>query len=119
MMTAAGSHPTLYTSHVLLLCEPLGAGSTSCMHPTAATKRIRFPLRGLLNLHIGGQTLNALLDVRTLNGYHLSEQRFRAFGRAPAQVAFAAFGTHHYPGPAQAKTLRGGFMGLEFDFAGF
>jgi len=73
----------------------------------------------LLSLHIGGQTLDALLDVLTLDGDHLSEQRFGAFWRAPTQVAFAAFGAHHHPGPTQAKTLRGGFMGLEFDFAGF
>jgi hypothetical protein len=73
----------------------------------------------LLRLHIGGQTPDTLLNVLALNGDHLSEQRFGAFWCAPAQVAFAAFGTHYYPGPAQAETLRGGFMGLEFDFAGF
>jgi len=41
-MTLVTGKATSYTSHSLLLCEPLGAGLvTRCEHPTAALMRIR------------------------------------------------------------------------------
>jgi len=72
LMTTMAVRATFYTSHTLLLCEPLGAGQmTSCEHPTAALIRLR-QVWSLL-IHIGSETIDALDDLISLDWDHLSE----------------------------------------------
>jgi peptidoglycan/LPS O-acetylase OafA/YrhL len=94
--------------------------TTSCKHPTAATKRLvdNF-FCTVRSLQIWSQTPDALYNAAALNWEHLIEQALGALGSAAAQVAFAAFCTHQLTRPGQAKALGSRFVGLQFVLSGF
>ena len=114
-MSQVSVRTPFYTSHTLLLCEPLGAGFNQLHAPNSRTNKW---IRRLFS-RIGNEPFDTHDDRRALHGDHLRQQCLCALGCSTAQMAFAALGTNQGARPGKAESFGCRFMGFQLDLSSF